>query len=158
MTFSDLVEEVRHRPVDEMEELKHVLDHELIEVERERLYLEHLESVAEWESGKLKPTSDIDEFIRSLGWILMQIVRSSSFVRAYNRLVCGNPSLELLFQEKLAIFLKNPFDRSLKTHKLGGKLKDSLAFSLTHDLRVVFYFPQPGVAELENIGPHDKVY
>jgi hypothetical protein len=66
MTFSDLVEEVRHRPVEEMEELKHVLDHELIEAERDRLYMEHLESVAEWESGKLKPTSDIDEFMHSL--------------------------------------------------------------------------------------------
>jgi hypothetical protein len=70
MTFLDLVEEVRHRPVEEMEELKHVLDHELIEAERDRLYLDHLESVSEWESGKLKPTSDIEEFLRSLdeGW------------------------------------------------------------------------------------------
>ena len=66
MTFIDLVEEVRHRPVDEMEELRHVLDHELIEAERDRLYLEHLESVAEWNSGKLKPTSDVDVFMRSL--------------------------------------------------------------------------------------------
>jgi mRNA-degrading endonuclease YafQ of YafQ-DinJ toxin-antitoxin module len=88
----------------------------------------------------------------------MELVRSSSFVRAYNRLVRGNPSLELLFREKVAIFLKNPYDRSLKTHKLGGKLKDSFAFSLNHDLRVIFYFPKPGVAELENIGPHDTVY
>ena len=88
----------------------------------------------------------------------MQIVRSSAFVRAYNRLVKGNPSLELLFREKLAIFLQDPFDRSLKTHKLGGKLRDSFSFSLNHDLRVVFYFPQSGITLLENIGPHDTVY
>jgi hypothetical protein len=67
MAFADLVEEVRHRPVEEQEELKHMLDHELIEAERERLYREHLERVAEWESGKLVPTPDIDVFMRSLG-------------------------------------------------------------------------------------------
>jgi hypothetical protein len=66
MTFVDLVEEARHRPVEEMEELKHVLDQELIEAERDRLYMEHLESVAEWEQGTLQPTSDLDAFIRSL--------------------------------------------------------------------------------------------
>lgn len=89
---------------------------------------------------------------------MIEIVKSSSFLRAYKRRICGNPDLERLLEEKLNLFVNNPFTPALKTHKLKGKMKDSLAFSLNFDLRVVFSFMRPNVALLENIGPHDDVY
>jgi hypothetical protein len=66
LTFSDLVEEIRHRPIEEKVGLKEVLDHDLIEAKREEIYQSSLEGIALWESGKLKPTSDIDEHMRRL--------------------------------------------------------------------------------------------
>jgi mRNA-degrading endonuclease YafQ of YafQ-DinJ toxin-antitoxin module len=62
------------------------------------------------------------------------------------------------FTEKLRIFLADPYHPSLGTHKLKGTLKNSLAFSLTHNLRVVFSFLEPNLVLLEDIGTHDEVY
>ncbi|HWF44539.1 MAG TPA: hypothetical protein VG537_07850 [Candidatus Kapabacteria bacterium] len=56
------------------------------------------------------------------------------------------------------MFIKNPYDPSLDTHKLSGNLKDSMAFSLTRKLRVVFSFVQSDLVVFEDIGTHDDVY
>ena len=66
ITFSDLVEEIRQRPLDEKIELRDVLDHDLIELRREEIYQNSLDGIREWESGKLQPTSDVDELMRRL--------------------------------------------------------------------------------------------
>ena len=66
LTFSDLVEEIRHRPIQEKIELKEVIDHDLIEERREEIYQNSLEGIRAWESGTLVPTSDIDELMRRL--------------------------------------------------------------------------------------------
>jgi hypothetical protein len=67
MTFANLVEEIRALPVEAKEELKEVLEHELIDAERERLYQDHLEGVRLFQEGKLSPpTSDVNEIIRRL--------------------------------------------------------------------------------------------
>ncbi|HWF44691.1 MAG TPA: hypothetical protein VG537_08615 [Candidatus Kapabacteria bacterium] len=66
MTFADLVEEVRTLPLEEKVELKEVLEHELTDAVREGIYQGHLEAVREWESGKLKTYTNVDDFIRSL--------------------------------------------------------------------------------------------
>ena len=65
-TFSDLVEEIRLRPMDEKVEIKDILEHDLIHAERERMYQNHLESMREWEEGKIVPVKSVDDFIRSL--------------------------------------------------------------------------------------------
>ena len=65
-TFSDLVEEIRHRPVEEKVEIKEILEHDLIHSERERMYQNHLESMREWEAGKIVPAMSVDDLIRRL--------------------------------------------------------------------------------------------
>lgn len=54
--------------------------------------------------------------------------------------------------------MKDPFDRSLRTHKLSGKLKDLWSFSLEYDLRVIFYFAEKDKVVFVDIGKHDEVY
>jgi hypothetical protein len=66
MSFADLVEEVRHRPVEEQLELQEILDHNLISIRREEIYQNHLASIAEIKSGKLIFTSDVDELMNQL--------------------------------------------------------------------------------------------
>jgi len=58
------------------------------------------------------------------------------------------------------LFLNDPFDSRLKTHKLSGKLKDLWSFSLEYDLRVVFFFTKdkPKKAVFVDIGTHNEVY
>jgi mRNA-degrading endonuclease YafQ of YafQ-DinJ toxin-antitoxin module len=89
---------------------------------------------------------------------MIRVTESPRFKRAYKHLIQGRPSLEKTFRETLLLFIQDPYDPQLATHKLKGKLKESFAFSLTWKLRVVFSFGEPGTAILEDIGPHDKVY
>ncbi|MEQ9236866.1 MAG: plasmid stabilization protein [Coleofasciculus sp. E2-BRE-01] len=55
-------------------------------------------------------------------------------------------------------FTVDPFEPSLKTHKLSGKLKDLCSFSVDYDERVLFYFTEDGKAVFVDIGSHDEVY
>jgi hypothetical protein len=65
-TFSDLVEEVRLLPVEEMTELRSVIDRELIYSRRDEIHANHLEGVELWKQGKLTPSSDADEILNRL--------------------------------------------------------------------------------------------
>lgn len=88
----------------------------------------------------------------------MKVSFSSSFRRAFKKRIKGNVDLETRFFQKLELFTTDPFEQSLKTHKLSGKLKDLWSFSLDYDQRVLFYFTEDGNAVFVDIGSHDDVY
>lgn len=83
---------------------------------------------------------------------------SKAFKRALKRKVKGSAELEDKFWKKLAIFIEDPFDTSLRTHKLTGKLKNLWSFSVDYDFRVIFYFAKENRVVLVDIGKHDEVY
>lgn len=89
----------------------------------------------------------------------MEIAFSSSFKRAFNKRVKGSRA-ETTFWERIELFVKNPNDIQLKTHKLSGKLKNLWSFTIEYDLRIVFYFTEdkPKKAVFIDIGNHDEVY
>ncbi|MBW4592726.1 MAG: hypothetical protein KME46_07350 [Brasilonema angustatum HA4187-MV1] len=66
--------------------------------------------------------------------------------------------MEARFWQKLEQFTIDPFDTSLKTHKLSGKLKDPWSFSIDYDERVLFHFAENAKAVFVDIGSHDEVY
>jgi hypothetical protein len=66
MAFAELIEDVKKLSYDELEELKHLADKYLIELERERLHQSHVDSVKEYEEGKHKSSSDINELKKIL--------------------------------------------------------------------------------------------
>ena len=89
----------------------------------------------------------------------MEIAFSSSFKRSFKKKIKGRKEIEDLFWEAAALFIQDPFDSSLKTHKLSGKLKDLWSFSVEYDLRVIFYFEDKNSkAIFVFIGSHDEAY
>ncbi|OGU17573.1 MAG: hypothetical protein A2X61_15350 [Ignavibacteria bacterium GWB2_35_12] len=66
MAFAELIEDVKKLSYDELEELKHLADKYLIELEREGLYQSHIDSIKEYEEGKLTSSSDINELKKIL--------------------------------------------------------------------------------------------
>jgi mRNA-degrading endonuclease YafQ of YafQ-DinJ toxin-antitoxin module len=64
----------------------------------------------------------------------------------------------MTFWHKLEQFTAAPFDPSLKTHKLSGKLKELWSFSVDYDERILFYFTEDEKAVFVDIGSHDEVY
>ena len=89
----------------------------------------------------------------------MEVSFSSSFKKAFKKRIKSTES-EGDFWLRLDLFITDPFNLKLKTHKLSGKLKDMWSFSLEYDLRVVFYFTKdkPKKVVLVDIGTHDEVY
>ena len=89
---------------------------------------------------------------------MIEVAFSSSFKRAYKRNIGGDAQRKKRFLSKLSIFIKDPFDPQLRTHKLSGKLSDLWSFSVEYDLRIVFYFSGESEAVFVDIGSHDDVY
>lgn len=69
----------------------------------------------------------------------MEVSFSSSFKRAFKKRIKGYSDLEARFWQKLEQFTIDPFDPTLKTHKLSGKLNDFWSFTVDSDERVLFY-------------------
>lgn len=83
----------------------------------------------------------------------MYIKRSSRFKRAFKKL----PSdIQDDFVDKIRIFVENPRDQKIKTHKLKGNLEECYAFCLKDDFRVLFEFIGGNEINLIDIGKHDK--
>ncbi|MEH1907877.1 MAG: type II toxin-antitoxin system mRNA interferase toxin, RelE/StbE family [Nostoc sp.] len=63
------------------------------------------------------------------------------------------------YGEVLEKLKTNPFDISLKTHKLKGELSDFHSCSLTYEYRIICVFLiQDETIVLVDIGSHDEVY
>ena len=62
-----------------------------------------------------------------------------------------------MLRAALRRFAANPHDPLLHTHELRGELEAYWAFSVDHDLRVVFRW-EGEKAFLVNLGSHDEVY
>ncbi len=89
---------------------------------------------------------------------MIEIVPTSAFQKAFKRKVRGNKNLEMRFRQRVSIFQGDPFDPSLRTHRLGGELQGLWSFSLDYDVRVVFSFVEPNLVLFVDIGTHEEVY
>jgi len=89
---------------------------------------------------------------------MIEIGFSSSFRRVFKKKIKGHKELETRFWQKVEIFIEDPFNRTLRTHKLSGRLQDLWSFSIGYDLRVVFYFAEENRVVFVDIGKHDEVY
>ena len=89
---------------------------------------------------------------------MIKIAYSPAFARAYKKQIKNQSELQELFNERVDLFIQDPYHPQLRTHKLKGILKDFYSFSLDYDLRVIFYFASDNEVIFENIGKHDEVY
>jgi len=89
----------------------------------------------------------------------MDVSFSNSFRKAFEKRI-KSAETKTEFWVRLDLFIKDPFDPKLKTHKLSGKLKNLWSFSIENDVRVVFFFTddKPKRAVFVDLGSHNEVY
>ncbi|MCG6553670.1 MAG: type II toxin-antitoxin system mRNA interferase toxin, RelE/StbE family [Candidatus Magnetominusculus sp. LBB02] len=87
----------------------------------------------------------------------MTIKADKPFIKKVSKYFKKDQALKKEYLDCVSKIIKNPFDPSLKTHKLTGNLKDRYACSLTHDIRITFTL-SGDTLYLLNIGSHDEVY
>ena len=94
---------------------------------------------------------------------MRRLVWDASFRRAFKQRTRRQPSLQELILDVLKTLAENPFEPSLKTHKLHGQLEGLWACWVEYDCRIVFAFePDPAGGDdlivLADIGSHSEVY
>ena len=89
---------------------------------------------------------------------MIEVAFSSSFKRAFKKRVAGSPDRTKRFWERLEVFKNDPFDPTLRTHRLSGKLKHLWSFSIEYDLRVLFQFVEDQRVVFIDIGTHREIY
>jgi len=85
---------------------------------------------------------------------VIEISWDQGFKRIYRKKVKNDDELKNRFWSAVEIFVKDPFQPSLRTHKLTGKLEGLWAFSVSYDCRVIFKFLSKTEILLIDIGGH----
>lgn len=84
----------------------------------------------------------------------MKIIHPTKrFQRSYKKLP---KKIREDFSDKIEVFQNNPFEKTLRTHKLRGSLGDSHAFCLKDGFRVLVNFSDEDVVLLVDVGNHDE--
>jgi len=94
---------------------------------------------------------------------MRRIAWSNGFRGGFKRATRNNPVLQKKIFDILEKLADEPFDPTLKTHKLHGKLSGLWACYVEYDCRIVFTFEKVpdddnDLIVLADIGKHDEVY
>ena len=87
----------------------------------------------------------------------MNIEVHPHFRKNYRKRIFTNSKLVDKVKERIALFSNNPKSPLLKDHQLTGDMKGYRAFSVTGDIRIV-YFREDDTVWLFDIGTHNQVY
>lgn len=86
---------------------------------------------------------------------MVEIELSSLFRRRFKKL---NKELQSQAIEREKIFIANPFDNRLGTHKLHGKRKNEWAYWINYSYRIAFIFLSGTRVLYTEVGTHDELY
>lgn len=82
----------------------------------------------------------------------MEILYKPIFLRQYNKL---SEELRDEVKDAVSFFRQDPWHPSLRLHKLSGKLKGCMSFSVNYKFRIVCEEEKKGVWVLLEVGDHD---
>lgn len=94
---------------------------------------------------------------------MRKVIWEEGFRRALKRYLKKQPMLQAKVVTALQRLAENPFETSLKTHKLKGDLTGLWACTVEYDCRIIFCFqeiegePEAAIMAID-IGSHDDVY
>lgn len=87
----------------------------------------------------------------------MKIIFLPGFKRSYKKRIQPKGTLILKTQARIDIFRDNPHHPILKNHELKGPMIGLRAFSVTGDMRIIYYIENEK-AYFVDIGTHNQVY
>lgn len=89
----------------------------------------------------------------------MKLVKTEFYSKKERGFLKKHSNLIDKYKEVLKKLENNPFDASLRTHKLKGELKKFHACSINYEYRIVFVILiQDDEITLLDVGAHDDVY
>lgn len=86
----------------------------------------------------------------------MQVRFSHKFKKDYQK---ADNKIKSSFENRLKLFLHNPFNSQLNNHALTGKLKDYKSINITGDWRAIYLIDKENKEIIfEAIGTHSQLY
>lgn len=82
----------------------------------------------------------------------MKVAYTKEFIKEFKRLP---KDIQILAEQKELLFIQDPYNHQLRTHRLKGKLDGYLAFSINFRYRIVFRFGSDGIVYFLSIGGHE---
>ncbi|MGF1485802.1 MAG: type II toxin-antitoxin system YafQ family toxin [Prochloraceae cyanobacterium] len=94
---------------------------------------------------------------------MTNLVWDNSFRRSFKKAIRKNPQLESKIFTTLELLAEDPFNPSLRSHKLRGQLEGLWACWVEYDCRIIYTFDRDPNSDsvlivLIDIGTHDEVY
>ena len=89
---------------------------------------------------------------------MINLIWDEGFKRKYKKLIHRNSQIKEDFNFIMQLFVENPHNQILKTHKLLGNLKGCWSSSINYEYRIVFEKIDANNILLIDIGSHDEVY
>jgi addiction module RelE/StbE family toxin len=89
---------------------------------------------------------------------MIEIIWDEPFLRILKKWRKKHPNLVEKFQQKVDLFIQDPFEPSLRTHALSGNLAECWSLSITYEYRLIFKFIDESRVLLIDLGTHDEVY
>lgn len=87
----------------------------------------------------------------------MTIVLSKQFKKFFKKRIAFNPTLISKYESRLELFMLDTSNPILRDHSLKGEKKSFRSFSITGDIRVIYYI-KDGVYVFLDVGSHNQVY
>ena len=81
---------------------------------------------------------------------MITIYYSSEFKKSVKKYSAHREQIK----KRVTIFIEDPFDPRLRTHKLGGELSGYYSFSVTYHIRILFEFIDDNTVGFIDMGTH----
>lgn len=89
---------------------------------------------------------------------MIEIQYSKKFKKNFCKRVPEGSTLDQKYNERLNIFITDLKNKIIKDHKLTGNLKNYRAFSISGDVRVIYYQLSEEKVLFIDIGTHNQIY
>ena len=87
----------------------------------------------------------------------MKVEFTHNFIKIYKKRFSHKPNIQIKFDQRTKLFMVDPQNSLLRDHQLSGRLEGYRAFSITGDIRVVYYV-YANIAYFVDVGSHNQVY
>ncbi len=89
---------------------------------------------------------------------MIQIELHRNFIKSYDKRIKSNSKLLSQVKKRIELFQVKPEDYLLKDHPLIGQKKNLRAFSVSGDIRIIYYYLSANKVIFFDIGSHNQVY
>lgn len=87
----------------------------------------------------------------------MKVEFTHNFIKIYKKRFSHKSNIQKKFDERTRLFIIDSQNSLLRDHQLSGRLEGYRVFSITGDIRVIYYIHEE-IAYFVDIGTHNQVY